>query len=185
MSFEIHKIEHDRSQQVINFAYNYAKAAHEGQFRKYTNEPYIVHPLAVAQLVYTVSDSFEAISAAFLHDVLEDTEITAQEMSDAGFRHTITNIVLELTDVPKEFGNRAERKAEDRRRLASASKEAKTVKLADLIDNSSSIIKHDPNFAKVYMREKEQLLESLEGGDPTLFKRAGDIIMDYYLGRNL
>jgi hypothetical protein len=57
---------------------------------------------------------------------------------------------------------------------------AKTIKLADLIDNSLDIQKHDPNFAKVYMQEKKALLEVLREGDATLYARAKKIVDDYY-----
>ena len=78
-------------------------------------------------------------------------------------------MVLSLTDVSTLFyGNRAVRKAIDLVHTAKASAEAKTVKLADLIDNTKSIFAHDPKFAKVYLKEKALLLEVLEEGDAAL-----------------
>lgn len=185
MSFEEHKISHVRSQGTIDAAYRFAKHWHGKQLRKYTGEPYIVHPVAVAQIVASRTQGVEMIAAAFLHDVLEDTDATVADLEEFGLGFGIARLVVELTDVSEGQGNRAERKAIDRERLREASDWAKTIKLADLIHNSESIIEHDENFAKVFMREKADLLEVLEGGDPVLFKRAGDIIMDYYLGRNL
>ena len=53
-----------------------------------------------------------------------------------------------------------------------ATPEAKTIKLADLIDNTKSIVEHDPRFAKVYLEEKRLLLEVLKDGDETLWQQA-------------
>ena len=64
------------------------------------------------------------------------------------------------------------RKEIDRRHLADASRRAKTVKLADLIDNSRNLVKHDPRFAEVYLLEMTQLLEVLQEGDPRLYEQA-------------
>jgi len=61
-----------------------------------------------------------------------------------------------------------------------ASPRAKTVKLADLIDNSYSISEHDPGFAKIYMAEKKRLLVVLREGNPTLYAMAMEIVEAYY-----
>jgi len=89
--------------------------------------------------------------------------------------------VTELTDVSKpKDGNRAKRKAIDRVYLSNASPEAKTVKLADLIDNARSIEQHDPRFARTFMREKQLLLEFLRDGDPVLLANATNIVAQYF-----
>ena len=82
---------------------------------------------------------------------------------------------MELTEKPRE-GNRASRKAFERERLSGVGTPAKTIKLADLIDNSASITEYDPSFAKVYMKEKKDLLEVLGRGDKSLYKKASEII---------
>jgi GrpB-like predicted nucleotidyltransferase (UPF0157 family) len=64
------------------------------------------------------------------------------------------------------------RKAIDLQHTAAAPPEAKTVKLADLISNTQSIVKYDPKFAKIYLEEKRRLLTVLGDGDATLFARA-------------
>jgi hypothetical protein len=93
-------------------------------------------------------------------------------------------LVEMLTDVSKpEDGNRATRKAMDREHTANASSQAKTIKLADLIDNTHSIVEHDPDFARVYMREKTRLLQVLSEGDPTLYRKATDLVIDYEVQR--
>lgn len=176
-----HGIKHSRSQQLIDFACVFAAKAHGEQKRKYTGEPYIVHPIEVAQIVASVTDDCEAICAAFLHDVVEDTPVTLQQISDAGFGPTIAKLVEELTDVSQPSdGNRATRKRIDREHLAKASPRAQTVKLADLISNSRGIIKNDPNFAPTYMHEKRLLLNELIWGDGTLYAEACQIVDDYF-----
>jgi (p)ppGpp synthase/HD superfamily hydrolase len=133
----------------------------------------------VAALVKTVPHTPEMVAAAFLHDVLEDTPCTQPQMYDA-FGKEVTELVLWLTDVSRPSdGSRAVRKRIDREHTAAAPPEAKTVKLADLIDNSKSILTRDPDFARVYLREKRFLLdEALREGDPTLWQMADEITRD-------
>ncbi|QQR40394.1 HD domain-containing protein [Devosia rhizoryzae] len=152
----------------------FATAAHGSidQQRKYTGEPYIVHPLAVAEIVRTVAHSEEMIAAALLHDVVEDTPVTIEEI-EAEFGPEVAELVGWLTDVSKPSdGNRRKRKHLDLLHTAKATPAAKTIKLADLIDNTKSIAKHDPSFWHVYRREKEALLEVLKEGDPVLWRLA-------------
>jgi (p)ppGpp synthase/HD superfamily hydrolase len=157
-------------------AKEYATAKHEGQVRKYTGEPYINHPAAVADIVRGVPHTQAMIAAAWLHDTVEDTDATLQEVTEL-FGIEVGIFVEMLTDVSKpEDGNRALRKAIDCDHTAQAIPQAKTIKLADLIDNSHSIIKRDPEFAKVYMKEKQLLLQVLGEGDRFLWKRAQSIV---------
>ena len=159
---------------LIEKATIFATKAHESidQRRKYTGKPYIVHPAEVASIVASVPHTDEMVAAAWLHDVVEDTPITLDEIY-AEFGKKVGDLVEMLTDVSKpEDGNRKVRKELDRQHTAKASPEGKTIKLADLISNTSSIVKHDPNFAKVYLREKRLLLEVLKEGDKTLWNKA-------------
>ena len=75
-----------------------------------------------------------------------------------------------------EDGNRATRKAIDREHTAQAPAEAQTIKLADLISNSKSIMAHDPDFAVTYLAEKRLLLEVLTKGDPGLHAEASKFV---------
>jgi len=176
-----HGIKSAKAQGLINYACQYAEEAHGDQKRKYTGEPYIVHPVAVAQIVSTVTDGCELISAAFLHDVIEDTDRTYDDIKNAGFGAGIANLVLELTDISRpEDGNRATRKAIDRMHLASVSSHAQTIKLADLIHNTESICEYDPGFARIYMHEKLQLLGILTRGDEMLYKQALNLVEDFH-----
>lgn len=142
------------------------------QRRKYTNEPYIMHPAAVVELVRSVDHTEAMIAAAWLHDTVEDTPATLDEVEQV-FGGTVAALVEMLTDVSKPTdGNRENRKAIDRAHTAKASPEAKTIKLADLIDNTRSIVARDTEFAKVYLAEKALLLEVLWEGDAELWKIA-------------
>ena len=165
---------------MVQRAIWFATQAHAGQTRKYTGEPYVNHPVEVMQLVSTVTDDPEILAAAVLHDVVEDTPATIMNIR-IGFSPRVAELVDDLTDVSKpQDGNRATRKELDRQHTAKASPDAKTIKLADLISNSHSIVKDDPNFAKVYIKEKAALLEVLTEGNAELFRQASDIVASYY-----
>lgn len=157
--------------------------SHLGQRRKYTNDPYIVHPRNVAYLVKLIGGTDEMISAAYLHDVIEDVSDREPQLFGSPiilnkFGKKIFDLIEWLTDRSKpEDGNREQRKNLDREWIAKAPYEAQTIKLADLIDNSLTICQHDPDFAKVYLKEKRQLLEVLDKGNKFLYQIANDILI--------
>lgn len=155
-------------------AASFAAAAHGvvGQVRKYTGAPYIEHPAAVASIVRSVPHTEEMLAAAWLHDVVEDTPVSLSDIRET-FGNKVAELVEWLTDKSRPSdGSRAARKAIDRAHSAAAPAAAQTIKLADLIDNTSSIVSHDPDFAKVYLKEKAALLDVMCLGDPALRKRA-------------
>lgn len=164
---------------LIDDARDFAIAAHEekAQERKYTGMPYWTHCGEVAMLVEAVGGSDVQIAAAWLHDVLEDTDVTFEVLQQT-FGPVVAEMVGWLTDVSKpEHGNRATRKEMDRVHTAMAPKEAKTVKLADLISNATSILRYDPDFAKVYLKEKARLLPHLQSGNGQLWNMASEILV--------
>lgn len=172
-----HGIIHERSQGLIDYCCTFAAWAHRNQLRKYTGEPYVYHPIAVANIVAERTQDIGAICGALLHDTIEDTEVTRELIIQAGIGFDIADIVVELTDVATlADGNRATRKTIERDRLAKVSDRAQTVKLADLIHNTESIVEHDKKFAQIYMKEKEELLQVLTRGDIILQERAWDIV---------
>lgn len=169
-------------------AQRFAEAAHAAidQRRKYTGEPYISHPAAVVELVRSVPHTEAMICAAWLHDTVEDTPVTLDEI-EREFGLEVAAMVEQLTDVSRsDHGNRKARKAIDREHTAKASPAAKTIKLADLIDNTRSIVERDPTFAKVYLAEKTLLLDVLRDGDQTLWEIAADMVRQasYNLEKN-
>ena len=168
-----------KENKIIRKAYDFASEAHGsiGQVRKYSGQPYIVHPVGVASIVAAITDDYEMIAAALLHDTVEDTPVTL-ELVHNEFGSQVAALVDELTDVSRpEDGNRTVRKTLDREHSASASIRGKTVKLADLIHNSRSILVHDRDFAVIYLAEKRMLLDqALREGDQLLWETADRIV---------
>ena len=159
---------------IVEKARVFATAAHAAvsQLRKYTHEPYIVHPTEVVSIVRTVPHTPAMLAAAWLHDVVEDTGVPIETIRTE-FGEEVAELVGWLTDVSRpEQGNRSVRKAIDRAHTAMAPAAAQTVKLADLISNSKSIMAHDPKFAVTYLAEKRQLLAVMTRGDATLMAEA-------------
>lgn len=154
----------------MNLAYRammFAREAHKGQKRKYTGNPYADHLAEVAGIVATCErvDS-EMIAAAWLHDTVEDCGVELETL-EKEFGFGVALMVSGLTD--NETGkNRAERKAKSRERLAACSGRIQTIKCADLISNTSSIVMHDPKFAVTYLEEKRLLLDVMDKADPLL-----------------
>jgi len=148
------------------YAKMFAATAHKNQQRKYTGEPYFVHLAGVVTELrnFVPSLTETMISAAYLHDTIEDTEVTevTEELLRRCFSKEIVDLVVELTQRSKpEDGNRAVRKEIDRRFLSNVSYTAKIIKCADIIDNTRSIYTYDPKFAKVYIPECLALLEAI------------------------
>lgn len=150
----------------------FARKAHMGQSRKYTNEPYWTHLAEVAGIVSTVAVQHgdwhmaeQMAAVAWLHDTVEDTDVTLEEI-ERRFGSMVAVGVSGLTD--NETGNRAERKAKSRDRLSRCARWIQTIKCADLISNTSSIVEHDPKFAAVYLEETRLLLDVLTYADPRM-----------------
>lgn len=159
-------------------ARDFASDAHgrHGQIRRYTNEAYIVHPQAVVETVSGVLEEPEALAAAWLHDVVEDTDVELSEI-ELHFGEQVALLVDQLTTGPHPPSmSRAQRKQKDRQQLGAACQIAKTIKLADIIDNTHTIADRDPEFAALYLPEKKSMLEVLMTGDPGLYAQAEAII---------
>ena len=161
----------------------FVRRRHGAQQRKYTGAPYVSHLIAVAHLVKEHTPDTASVIAALCHDLYEDTPCTEAELM--GFLRSIglkentvrkiNRMVWELTDryVPETHPglSRRERKALEAQRLGGISPEAQTVKLADLLDNTATIVQHDPGFAKTYLREAQAVLQRLKHGHPALRRR--------------
>lgn len=153
-------------------ARDYAILAHTAarNVRKYTGEPYHVHPIEVVEILYENSGllNTQMIVGALLHDVLEDTGVTEELLEKVFMPHEI-EIVVALTEVFtfQKYPNmrRKERKARERDRLAQYGSEVQTIKLADMVSNAKSIVQHNPTFAKTYVEEFGMLIVSLTNAD--------------------
>jgi (p)ppGpp synthase/HD superfamily hydrolase len=169
-------------------AMEFACNAHKLQVRKYTGEPYEVHlaqvaGIAAAALMQGRWGSMETplltdiVAVAWLHDCVEDCGVTHQTLVSE-FGETIADAVLLLSDL--ETGNRATRKALSRERLSKAPGWVQTLKVADIISNTSSILQHDPEFGAVFMLETEALLQALTRADSRLVEKARQMRLSYF-----
>jgi hypothetical protein len=130
-----------------------------------------MHLKFVAEMIASVSNDETMIAAAWLHDIVEDTKVTIDDI-ERQFGAAVARIVGELTPVSlPQHGNRIARAAFDRRYFANASSAAKTVKIADLIDTCRDLHKSDPSSFASYAVEAQELAHVLEGGDARLLAR--------------
>ena len=122
---------------MIEKAYNLANDAHKGVCRR-SGEPYICHPLAVARLVLDLGMDTESIAAALLHDVVEDTPTTLDDLKSA-FGEEVTLLVDGVTKLTKiQFSNIEELQAENlRKMLLAMSRDVRVmiIKLCDRLHN--------------------------------------------------
>ena len=163
---------------LVNRAIQFSTEMHEriDHRRKYSGQPYTTHLEQVARIVASVTEDEEMIAAAWLHDSVEDTPATFEDI-ERSFNPGIAQLVRELTDISKPSdGNRSARKAIDRDHLARASARGQTIKLADLIDNCRDITRHDTEFARIYLNEMEALLDVLTKADERLRRRASRVM---------
>jgi len=160
-------------------AMQFAIAAHGSQVRKYTREPYWMHAAEVVGILSTAAGvTPEMLAAAWLHDVIEDTDSTIEQLTRE-FGDEVARLVSGVTDISRpEDGSRMRRKQIDREHVAAGCWMIQSIKLADLISNAGSVLAHDRTFAKVYVPEKRALLELLTRGDQHLLSLAWTIVED-------
>lgn len=169
--------------QILKYVEAYADRAHGEQLRKYSGDRYIVHPVRVMRTVAGFNDDVTVLAAALLHDVLEDTPVTAIAMEDvlhpvmgAARAQRVVQLVVELTDIFVKASypqmNRRQRKEKEVKRLSGISSAAQTIKYADIIDNAGDIVTQDPDFARVYLHEARKMLAVMDAGHPVLRKKA-------------
>ncbi len=126
---------------LICRAFNFAYQLHEGQSRK-SGEPYIAHPIAVAGLLRDLGGDKAMIAAGFLHDVVEDTEVTPEEIEEK-FGAEVRHLVEGVTKLSKfNFSSKTEHQAENFRRMFLAMAQdirVIVVKLADRLHNMRTL----------------------------------------------
>ena len=141
----------EKDQEEINTAFLYAKKGHQGQKRK-SGEDYITHPLHVAIYLAELNFDIETIKAALLHDLVEDTEITYQDIKKT-FGKEVADLVDGVTKLDKiRYNSREEAKADAIRKMVIAmSKDIRVLilKLADRLHNIETI-----EFHKKWTQEK-------------------------------
>ncbi len=143
----------------IRAAYEFAMAAHEGQKRK-DGSPFVSHPLAVAQIVAEeLRLDSESIVAAILHDTIEDTAATHEEVS-ALFSGTVADLVEGVSKLTRvHFTSKAEEQMENlRKMLLAMSKDIRVilVKVADRLHNMRTMEYHTP------AKQRQKSLETME-----------------------
>lgn len=153
--------------ELIRGARLFAMGAHSQQKRRFTNEPYFFHCEEVANLVEQYGGSEAMIAAAWLHDVMEDCGVRLETLCEE-FGAQVGDYVWWLT----------KRKGEPF--FLKPGADIRTIKLADVFSNISTVEARDAKFASRYLAEKRDILPMLEGGHPELFARVSKIIEDYF-----
>ena len=144
---------------TINHARDFAIAKHNGQVRKHDGRPYIVHLDGVANVLNEYGyKSDDILAAAFLHDTIEKSDTSIEEISER-FGETVAELVYWLTDLEK--GSRGSRAIQSAWRLSRAPWDAKLIKLADIIDNGTAIVSHNPAFGPTFLDEKRLCLKKM------------------------
>lgn len=145
---------------VIDKAKTYCEEMHEGQKRKFTGCPYYVHPRNTAKILQSFTDDPELIAVGYLHDVIEDTDITRDSLEKA-FNERIASLVSEVTndeEKRKELGKKEYMK----QKVLELSEEALLVKLADRFDNVNDFDNVPEDFEERYSQETKEVLDVLE-----------------------
>lgn len=125
----------------VKRAYYYAEQAHMGQFRR-SGEPYVTHPLAVANILASVHMDYESLIAAMLHDVIEDTGIAKYAIADQ-FGDTVADLVDGVSKLAKiEYETQAEKQAKNFQKMALAMAQdlrVIVIKLSDRLHNMRTL----------------------------------------------
>ncbi|GHI00787.1 HD domain-containing protein [Neobacillus kokaensis] len=138
---------------VIDKAIQIAGKAHDRQYRKGTDIPYIVHPVGVGMILLKARYSDQVVAAGILHDTVEDTELTLEDI-EREFGHQIAGIVAGCSE-PDKSRSWEERKEHSIEFLKTASIDIRVVACADKLDNIRSIINDYEYYAEeVWIRFK-------------------------------
>lgn len=146
------------AEEVVYRAYEYAKYLHKGQYRQ-SGEPYIIHPLNVAMILAEIYADKDTICAALLHDTLEDTKATYDEIA-ANFNSEVAKLVDGVTKISKmNFSSKEEQNLANTRKIITSLRQDVRIiiiKLADRLHNMRTI-----QFKSV-LKQKENALETLK-----------------------
>ncbi|MGV3002148.1 bifunctional GTP diphosphokinase/guanosine-3',5'-bis pyrophosphate 3'-pyrophosphohydrolase [Vibrio sp.] len=149
--------------ETLREAFLVAKEAHEGQSRS-SGEPYIIHPVAVARILAEMHLDNETLMAALLHDVIEDTEVTKEELA-AQFGETVAELVDGVSKLDKlKFRDRKEAQAENFRKMILAMVQdirVILIKLADRTHNMRTLGALRPDKRRRIARETVEIFSPL------------------------
>lgn len=156
---------------LIMRAAEFSRIHHGGQLRQKSKDPYYVHPARVAGRVACLHGSTpEMVAAAFLHDILEDTNVPVAEI-EAHFGPKVAELVVWLTKPSIPFKgklNRARREQMDLEYYMKAPIEAKLIKMLDRLDNLADMSGFDRGFKVRYGQESRDLAAVIGDADPDL-----------------
>ncbi|OQB40461.1 MAG: GTP pyrophosphokinase [candidate division CPR1 bacterium ADurb.Bin160] len=142
----------------------FAKEKHKGQIRKFEQLPYFIHPKRVAHILYQFKVSAkinELVAAAYLHDVLEDTDSSYEELKKY-FGKFVADIVMQLTS-DKQLVSKIGKAKYLADKMISMTSYALTLKLADRIDNVNRLrFMGDEKFQSKYLIETKYIIERLK-----------------------
>jgi len=149
--------------EALRQSYVVAKDAHEGQTRS-SGEPYIIHPVAVARILAEMRLDIETLQAALLHDVIEDTEVTKEEL-EGQFGNTVAELVDGVSKLDKlKFRDRKEAQAENFRKMVLAMVQdirVILIKLADRTHNMRTLGALRPDKKRRIARETLEIYSPL------------------------
>lgn len=155
--------QNNQDNHLVCRAFDFAYQLHKGQYRK-SGEAYIAHPVAVAELLRDLGGDSEMIAAGFLHDVVEDTDVTPEEI-EIRFGANVRQLVEAVTKLSKlNFSSKTERQAENFRRMFFAMAEdirVIIVKLADRLHNMRTLEFLPPNKQKAIATETREIFAPL------------------------
>ena len=144
--------------ELVKKAYEYCVTAHEGQ-KRYSNEDYYIHPVNVAKIIVALGMDSESIAAALLHDVVEDTETTAEDIKRE-FGEDVALLVDGVTKIGRlNFSTKEQQQAESlRKMLIAMGRDIRVIviKLADRLHNMRTI------DAMPEQKQRDKSLETLE-----------------------
>jgi len=144
-------------------ASKFAEKAHKGQVRRFTGNKYFTHPKQVAELVKKYKSSHkidELVSAALLHDTIEDTGTTGADLEKM-FGGLVASLVQELTNDEKEL-KRLGKTEYMKQKMRNMSSWGLVIKLADRLSNVSDFDTADPKFVNRYRKQTDDIVDSLE-----------------------
>lgn len=174
----------------------FVRQQHGNQLRKYTNEPYFTHLIAVADMAEKTGVNY-GWEIGLCHDLLEDTKCTygvlfCRLIDEFNYgkesAHFICSHVQDLTDVltaeAYPYLNRTIRKKCEALRLHTIDRTSQIVKCCDLIDNTKSIVKYDPGFAAKYIPEMREITRGFKLIDGPIKSQVWNCLIDAELELN-
>ncbi|MDM4720054.1 HD domain-containing protein [Micromonospora sp. WMMA1363] len=164
---------------VLRRAYSIAETMHRGQFRK-SGEPYITHPLAVAQICADLGMDTVTLVAALLHDTVEDTRYTLQALAD-DFGREVAHLVDGVTKFDKAFYGQAAEAETIRKMIIAAGKDVRVliIKLADRLHNMRTLgVRSAASRERIARKTQEVLVPLCDRlGIQTLKRELDDVVL--------